>query len=757
MRSNTLHLEWRSVFIQKKKGETQDISTFNFSSDHEDDDEIVDMNNLDTTIQVSPTPTIRIHKDHPLDQVIEVKNASKPMETQKPLLKDEDVCACARYQVNLKVSHLHVVKRILRYLKGHLKLGLWYLKDSPFDLVAYTGSDYAGESLDRKSTTGGCQFLGCRLISWQCKKQTMATTVNGEGQLQALVDGKKLIITESNIRRDLQLEDIEGVDCLPIVVIFEQLTLIGKPRRKVTKVPQPSDPTSVAYKTVNEEMDDSLERVATAATGLDAEQDIGVNTSRSGKDSLKFNELMKLCTKLQQRVLDLETTKTTQALEINSLKRRVKTLEKRKRSRTYRLKRLCKFGISARVKSSKDKILGCDSRPEQGTTSTTRIIITAASTRPKAKGLVIHEQEQAPTPTVSSQQPSQVKDNSKGNMVKLKHVKKLSKKDQLMIDEELTFKLQAEEEEEEEKEERLAREKAQQIKEVSIAWDDVQAKIDADYELTQRLQAEEQEELTDAEKAKLFMQFLEKKRKFFAAKRAEEKRNRPPTRAQQRSIMSMKKLNTFVDFKPELVEESLKKAEAEITQESSLKTSGDELKQERSKKQKVEDDKEEDLEVLWRLVKARFEKVKPVNHMDSFLLHNLKTMFEHHVKDNVWKNQQGLVKMYPLTNHTLYQMFNDVKLQVDYECEMAFELLRLVKKQLKEGYVPKEDHEEHLKLILELLKKEELYAKFLKCEFWLLKVQFLGHVIDKEGIHVDPTKIDSIKDWTSPKIPTEIR
>ncbi|GJR55512.1 putative reverse transcriptase domain-containing protein [Tanacetum coccineum] len=66
-------------------------------------------------------------------------------------------------------------------------------------------------------------------------------------------------------------------------------------------------------------------------------------------------------------------------------------------------------------------------------------------------------------------------------------------------------------------------------------------------------------------------------------------------------------------------------------------------------------------------------------------------------------------------------------------------------------------HEEHLKLILELLKKEELYAKFSKCEFWIPKVQFLGHVIDSEGIHVDPAKIESIKDWTSPKSPTEIR
>ncbi|GKD53283.1 putative reverse transcriptase domain-containing protein [Tanacetum coccineum] len=67
------------------------------------------------------------------------------------------------------------------------------------------------------------------------------------------------------------------------------------------------------------------------------------------------------------------------------------------------------------------------------------------------------------------------------------------------------------------------------------------------------------------------------------------------------------------------------------------------------------------------------------------------------------------------------------------------------------------EHEEHLKVILELLKKEKLYAKFSKCEFWIPKVQFLGHVIDSRGIHVDPAKIESIKDWASPKTPTEIR
>ncbi|GJX67620.1 putative ribonuclease H-like domain-containing protein [Tanacetum coccineum] len=141
---------------------------------------------------------IFISQDKYVDEIlnkfrfIEVKTTSTPMETQKPLLKDEDgeevdvhmyrsmigslmyltssrpdimfaVCACARYQVNPKVSHLHVVKRIL----------------------AYTDSDYAGASLDRKSTTGGCQFFGCRLISWQYKKQTVVENSITEAKYMA--------------------------------------------------------------------------------------------------------------------------------------------------------------------------------------------------------------------------------------------------------------------------------------------------------------------------------------------------------------------------------------------------------------------------------------------------------------------------------------------------------------------------------------------------------------------------------------------
>nr|GEW38672.1 uncharacterized mitochondrial protein AtMg00810-like [Tanacetum cinerariifolium] len=253
------------------------------------------------------------------------KSASTPIDTEKPLLKDLDgedvdvhtyismigslmyltssrpnimfvVCACACFQVTPKASHLHAVKRIVRYLKGKPHLGLWYPKDSPFDLLAYSDSDYDGTSLDRKSTTGGCQFLGCNLISWQCKKQTVVATSSTEAEyvaaasccaqvlwiqnqllnynegfnqiidflhgssieyaltmnpniyvscikqfwttvavkkvndvirLQALVDKKKVVVTEATIREVLRLDDAEGVKCLPNEEIFAELARMG--------------------------------------------------------------------------------------------------------------------------------------------------------------------------------------------------------------------------------------------------------------------------------------------------------------------------------------------------------------------------------------------------------------------------------------------------------------------------------------------------------------------------------------------------
>ncbi|GJU23197.1 putative ribonuclease H-like domain-containing protein [Tanacetum coccineum] len=143
-----------------------------------------------------------------------VKTAITPMETKMALTKDEEadevdvhlyrsmigslmyltasrpdimfaVCACSRFQVTPKTSHLNVVKRIFKYLKGKPNLGLWYPRESSFDLEAYSDSDYARANLDRKSTTSGCQFLGSRLISWQCKKQTIVATSTTEAEYVA--------------------------------------------------------------------------------------------------------------------------------------------------------------------------------------------------------------------------------------------------------------------------------------------------------------------------------------------------------------------------------------------------------------------------------------------------------------------------------------------------------------------------------------------------------------------------------------------
>ncbi|KAJ9557295.1 hypothetical protein OSB04_011909 [Centaurea solstitialis] len=94
-------------------------------------------------------------------------------------------CLCARYQAEPKESHLTAVKRIFRYLKGTPNMGLWYSKDSGFDLTAYSDSDFAGSKIDRKSTTGGCHLLGGKLVSWTSKKQNSVSTSTAEAEYVA--------------------------------------------------------------------------------------------------------------------------------------------------------------------------------------------------------------------------------------------------------------------------------------------------------------------------------------------------------------------------------------------------------------------------------------------------------------------------------------------------------------------------------------------------------------------------------------------
>nr|GEW62637.1 hypothetical protein [Tanacetum cinerariifolium] len=316
----------------------------------------------------------------------------------------------------------------------------------------------------------------------------------------------------------------------------------------------------------------------------------------SGEDRMQLTELMNLCTNLKKQVLDLEKSKSAQVKEIVDLKKRVKKIERKKKSRTSgeeneedmfgvndldgdevimdaiageEVKRSTKVAEKevsiANPVTTVGEVVNIAEKFELTTVATTpkiskdkltltKTLIEIKATKPKARGVIV--QEPSEFRITSSSQPSQLPQT----------------KDK--------------------------------------------AKIDVDMELAQKLQTEEQEQLTDAKKARLFMEFLEKRRKFFARKREIKKRNKPPTKAQQRSLMCtylkiingwkpknlkkksfdeiqklfdsvMKKVNTFVDMNTKIVEERSKKTQAEVT-EGISKRARDELEQEIAKRQKLE-------------------------------------------------------------------------------------------------------------------------------------------------------------------------
>ncbi|GJX06823.1 uncharacterized mitochondrial protein-like protein [Tanacetum coccineum] len=523
-----------------------------------------------------------------------------------------------------------------------------------FELVAYTDSDYAGATQDRKSTTRDLLTKGFDAgrvstvkISLTTDRQKISTTkqklvllsqsmlkrgqdikelgdrmeraATTASSLEAeqesvtaaellttvrhhlvlpvqvtAVEGK-VIIMKSSIKSDLHLEDAGGIDCLQAATIFEELARMG---------------SGHSY--------DSTDTHYYSPSSLDLKRNsLGGNKGRK----LKFLEMrhtmiivfLYLPMIHFSVVLDLEKVKDAQAKEIAGLKKRVQKLERKKKSRTIGLKRLRKFGESRRVESSKDKDsldaqkdasnqgrsfkdidkdakvslvyetqgrtddaemfdtddlygdevivdMAVAEKQEQsakvdernvstgiedsatstilvtiageGVTATKideitlaqnlieikaskpKVVTTAATTttttRPKARGVVVQEPSEFRTTTSSPQasQPSKTKDKGKAIMIK--------------------------------PERKLARKKEEEANIALIeSWENTQAMMEADRLLAERLQTREQEELTDEEKAKLFMEFMEKRRKHFAALRAQEKRKRPPTKTQKRNQMSI--------------------------------------------------------------------------------------------------------------------------------------------------------------------------------------------------------------------------
>nr|GEV21157.1 ribonuclease H-like domain, reverse transcriptase, RNA-dependent DNA polymerase [Tanacetum cinerariifolium] len=489
-----------------------------------------------------------------------VKTASTPIETQKPLVKDEEatdvdvhlyrsmirslmyltasrpdimfaVYACLRLEVTLKLSHLHAVKRIFRYLKGQPKLGLWYPRNSPFDLEAYSDSDYAGANLDRKFTTEGCQFIGMRLISWQCKKQTIVATstteaeyvaaancygqfwntaasktVNSVNQIHAIIDGKAVVISESSVRSDLLFNDEDDAQ-----------TRFETASKKSHDPPLLEVNTSGSVEDIMEHPDDLMDIVPPKPYDSPLS---GGHTPRSDEDRPNLLELINTCTQLSNRVLALEEAQTTQDKVITKLKLRVRRLEKKRKARTSQpmKRRLFKGRVETPTdKSFEDKGSGekggstadqvSTARPEVCTTSVpVNVSVATPSTPPTTTTIFDVEELPRLTRSTTTLQPLPTidpKDKGKGVLVekKPKKIEKVKRRDQGLAQIESDAYLAQRICEEELAELDRAQKEKQKQEEATIAalteeFDEIQAKIDANHELAVRMTHEEKEKGT---------------------------------------------------------------------------------------------------------------------------------------------------------------------------------------------------------------------------------------------------------------------
>nr|GEV76355.1 ribonuclease H-like domain-containing protein [Tanacetum cinerariifolium] len=538
---------------------------------------------------------------------------------------------------------------------------------------------------------------------------TKVKTVNEEVWIRSLIDGKKIIVNVASIRHDLKLQDAEGTTCLPNDTIFEELARMSA--------------KTTAWNKLSSTMSSAFICQAT---------------------NKKFNFSMYI---LDNMVLDLEKAKTAQPKEIADFKKRVKKLERKKKSSTSSLKRLYEVDLSARIISSDEAGLEQGRMNEEDLFGVNdfdgdEVIVDVTASENVEQDATVAEKEVNTandevvtttedvevTTTAVTLQISKDDVTLSQTLIEIKAAKPRAKeiiKDQITLDEEVARNLKAQMKAEIEEEERIRREKDELNIAVIEEWDDVQATIDVDKQLAEQLRAQEREQLSIKERSNLLAKLMESRQKYFAAKRAEEIRYKTPTKVQQKSLMSTymknmegykqndfkgksfdaikkmydkvyKRVNTFVDMNTEIVEERLKKTQAEVNEGSSTRAR-DEIEQESAKR-------------------YRFKKTKPVDDMDNLLFQTLKAMFEHKLKDNIWKSQQGIVKvhnwksfdlcgvycvttqnmvyyllvekMYPFTKNILHQMWKDVRLQVDYEVEIAYDLLILFRRQLNEGYIP---------------------------------------------------------------------
>ncbi|GKD96365.1 hypothetical protein Tco_1380262, partial [Tanacetum coccineum] len=324
------------------------------------------------------------------------------------------------------------------------------------------------------------------------------------------------------------------------------------------------------------------------------------------------------------------------------------------------------------------------------------------STKPKAKGIVLQDPGKSTTTTTNS---SKGLSQDKGKGILVEPEKPLKKKDQLKLDEEISLKLQAKIDEEE----RIDKAEEENIDEANMAWDDIQAKVNADYQLAKRLQAKEQKTDLVEGSSKRAGEELEQE----STKKQKVDEDKDTTELQSLMKVIPDEEEVAIDALP-LATKSLSIVDWKIHKEGKksyyqIVRADGKSQMYRVFSQMLKIFTMEDLEDLYKLVKAKYESTRPVEDLDLVLWNDLRTMFEPHVEDEIWKLQQRykvlswklfdscrvhclslqsemiymlVEKRYPLTPPTITDMLNN-KLQVDYFSEMAYQLLKLLTKQLK--------------------------------------------------------------------------